>query len=96
MDVSGQKSGKGREGRREEERKKRWRRRERRAEREGGREGGKNGWRGREKEYFPILCTFVLFRPSVDWVMPSQFEENHLPYSIHPFKLIFWVTMEYD
>ena len=77
-------------GEREGERKKEERdgdgEREGQREREGGREGGKNGWRGREKEYFPILCTFVLFRPSVDWVMPSQFEENHLPYSIHPFK----------
>lgn len=82
MDVSGQKSGKGRE--REGERKKE--KRDGDGERRAEREGGKNGWRGREKEYFPILCIFVLFRPSVDWVMPSQFEENHLPYSIHPFK----------
>lgn len=86
MDVSGQKSGKGREREGERKKEKRDGDGERRAEREGGREGGKNGWRGREKEYFPILCIFVLFRLSVDWVMPSQFEENHLPYSIHPFK----------
>lgn len=84
MDVSGQKSGKGRE--REGERKKE--KRDGEGEREGQREreGGKDGWRGREKEYFPILCGFVLFRPAVDWVMPSQFEENHPPHSIYPFK----------
>lgn len=50
MDVSGQKSGKGREGRREEERRKRWRRRERRAEREGGREGRREEWMAGERE----------------------------------------------
>lgn len=69
MDVSGQKSGKGRE--REGERKKEKRARE---EKRGGqreREGGKDGWKGREKEYLPFLCIFVLFRPSVDWMMPS-------------------------
>lgn len=58
-----------REGRREEERKKRDGEEERGGQRE--REGGKDGWKGREKEYLPFLCVFVLFRSSVDWMMPS-------------------------
>lgn len=51
MDVSGQKSGKGRE--REGERKKEKRARE---EKRGGqreREGGKDGWKGERKNIFP-------------------------------------------
>lgn len=41
---------------------------------------------GRERENSVFLCLFVLFSPSVDWLMPTHTWEGNLFYLVHQLK----------
>ena len=40
----------------------------------------------RETAHLLFLCLFVLYGPSVDWMIPTDIGENYLLYSVHQFK----------
>lgn len=39
-----------------------------------------------QSAFCSITLSFVLFRPSMVWMIPSHFEKDHLLHSIHQFK----------
>ena len=41
---------------------------------------------GKERVNSPFCHLCVLFRPSVDWTVPTRTEEGGLLYSVHPFE----------